>query len=88
MMQVWKFPIEPDTTILEIPETHEFLCAQTQHDEPCVWALVDPKKPKIKKTLRIFGTGHDIVEPNNLKYIGTFQILSDLVFHVWEQLEA
>jgi len=51
-----------------------------QHGVLCLWAIVDPEKPKIKSTIVIHGTGHPInhIEEQR-RFLGT---VIDRVF-VW-----
>lgn len=86
--QIWKFPasILDKVTIL-MPKRAEILALQTQHDDPYIWALVDPKAEKEERCFELYGTGHDILcnEDIKRKYIGTFQIRQGkLVFHMFE----
>jgi hypothetical protein len=85
MKRVFKYSLAfEDINILEMPVGAEILCAQTQRDTPCIWALVDPFAPRTKRRFRVAGTGHPI-EDAIKAYIGTVQIDGgSLVFHVFE----
>jgi len=67
-----------------MPAGAEVLCVQTQNETACLWAMVDPDEPLLKRSFCIYGTGHPV--PNaSQKYIGTYQIKGGaLVFHCFE----
>jgi hypothetical protein len=82
---IWKYacPVE-DVFELEIPKHHKILSFQCQKDKPCIWVLVDPDTPKVKKRFQIFGTGHPITGWIG-NYIGTAQQFNgSLVWHLFE----
>ncbi len=87
MMTIWKFPIAvTDEQTVEMPADARILTVQVQHDQPCLWAIVDSDKPTEPRRIRIFGTGHDMGRGNGSVYIGSFQISGgSLVFHVFDQ---
>lgn len=65
-----------------IHEGHENLHVNIQNDIICLWALVDPEKPLIKRVIHIYNTGWDC-ESKSQHYLGTvFQ--GPLVWHVFE----
>lgn len=85
---IWKYPLEQiaDTIGIDMPKGAEILTLQMQNSEPCIWAFVNPEAKKEKRFFRIIGTGH-LIEPEERKYIGTFQLMSGaLVFHLYELL--
>lgn len=87
--QIWKFPIYPYKTDIEIPIDAEILTVQTQNGIACIWALVNPNNNKELRHFELYGTGHDISYETGIeiKYINTFQIHGgDLVFHLFERL--
>lgn len=85
---IWKFKLETTgKQIVEMPIGSKILTVQTQNDAPCIWALVDPKKPKEKRFIEVFGTGHDVHYDMGVRrtYLGTYQLHGgSLVFHVFE----
>lgn len=85
---IYKYTLEAtDVQQIEIPQGAEILCIQTQNETPCIWALVDPNATVTKRVFEIFGTGHNVPENGNRKYIGTFQLNQGaLVFHCFELL--
>ena len=44
--QIWKFGINPNKIIVEMPKDAEILTIQTQNETPCIWALVNPENAK------------------------------------------
>jgi hypothetical protein len=88
-MTIWKSTLQfTDEQVIELPESYEILCIQTQFGRPCLWAKVNPKCYHVKLRLRTFGTGQEISEGLNLRYIGTYQINNgSLAFHVFEEIE-
>jgi hypothetical protein len=80
--------VDDSQTVL-MPEGAEVLTVQAQRDIPCMWAMVDPSKPKVPRDFETFGTGHTIREDmgTDRTYVGTYQIRGGgLVFHVFERL--
>lgn len=85
MRTIWKFPIEVrDIQGLNMPSGATILTVQVQHNDPCLWAIVDPSEVTELRTFRIVGTGHPI-DFTTEAYIGTFQLSNGgLVFHIFE----
>ena len=85
MKTVWKSVLEiKDVQSLDIPHGAEFLSAQIQQGNLCVWYRCDPAETKVKRYFSIVGTGNDC--PPDWEYISTFQIFQgDLIFHVFVQ---
>lgn len=84
MKTIWKVPIQiSDEQQIAIPKDSEILCVQVQYGTPCLWFLCDPQEPNHVKTIRVFGTGHPVVEKLVGRYIGTFQ-QPPFVWHVFE----
>lgn len=101
-MQVWKYVIRNvDLEVeFEMPKGARVLDVQTQFDEVCFWALVDPSKKTMTRTFRIFGTGWDIpteehttwefkkVDYCPYKYVGTSQTVGGaFVWHLFEKVK-
>ena len=81
MKTIWKFPVMSD--VIEMPEGAEILSVQTQHDQPCLWALVDPDAPMERRTFNVVGTG--IPFEGDGQFLGTFQLLGGgFIGHVFE----
>ena len=84
-MEIWKFELEvTDEQTIEMPLDAEILTVQVQHGVPCIWVAVVPTNLKVKRGIRIAGTGHTLLTTNG--YIGTFQMMGgNLMFHVIDQ---
>lgn len=85
MKAVWKFPLLIDDVFeLMMPDGAQPLCVQTQGNQVCMWALVDPSAQQNPRRFRMCGTGHPLPDYVG-RYIGTFQDYNQaLVFHVFE----
>lgn len=87
--QIWKFEINPNKVIVEMPKDAEILTIQNQNGYACIWALVNPENEKEKRHFEVFGTGHNIYYDIGVerKYINTFQLEGgEFVFHLFERL--
>ena len=86
--QIWKDQLNTtDIQQVEMPADAEILTIQVQYDVPCIWALVSPDAPRQNFTFEIFGTGHNVPENAERRYIGTYQHRSGmLVFHCFQLL--
>lgn len=88
MKTIFKYDlrVEDDQTV-DMPAGATVLCVQDQRGTPRLWALVDPSAPKVARTFRIHGTGHEIPDPERLAYLSSFQMAGgELVFHTFEVL--
>ena len=75
-----------DYQIVMMPKNAEILCTGLQYKKMCLWALVDPKAEMEKRRIIVKGTGHSIDE-ENMKYIGTNQMMDGLlVWHIFEDV--
>jgi len=88
---IWKFQLETkDDQMIVMHKGAKILCVQTQHEQPCLWVLVDANQKTDERYFEIFGTGHYIrwkTDKPYRKYIGTYQLTEGaLVFHVFEIL--
>jgi hypothetical protein len=86
MRTVYKYFLNPDITVLALPYGAEVLSVHEQHEQVCLWALVDPDpiNGTVDRKFKTVGTGHDITE-TNLQFIGSVHLIGGaLVFHVFE----
>ena len=89
---IWKFELNPSISgnrTFKMPKGSEVLTVQTQNNNPCIWALVNPANEIEDRHFELYGTGHDIHCDMTIHraYIGTFQMYGDsLVFHLFERL--
>jgi hypothetical protein len=84
-MRIWKYPLEvTDYQDIEMPQDAEILTVQVQRGTPCLWALVNPDKPREARRIFTVGTGHDARHIVGWHYVGTYQLhMGRLVFHVF-----
>lgn len=83
MKTIWKFPLRPGTTALNLPAGAEILHVGEQEGGVNIWALLDPSHPDEERVFQIWGTGWQItVEPG--QHVGTVQMRDGLVWHVFE----
>lgn len=81
-MEIWKFQLDnKKETEVEAPEVILPLTAQVQGSTVCVWAIVDPAKPKIKKKFMIIATGEPF-NPTGKHHIGSVQ-RNGFVWHIF-----
>lgn len=84
---VWKFFLKPSIESISMPIGAEVLSIQSQGDDVCLWALVDPKQALEKRKFVVLATGQEVLftEWENVKYISTLQFpIEGLVFHAFE----
>ncbi len=88
MKKVFKYRLEiTGFQKIELPLNAEILTVQFQHDQLCLWALVDSDSATEEREIKISGTGHPIVN-TNLKFIASVQELDgNLVWHVFEVID-
>ncbi len=83
-MTIWKYELKTiDEQTIDMPFDAKALCVDVQYGKPCMWAMVNPSRPKVARRVWIRGTGHDFEEPVGT-YIGSFQLLDGrFVGHVF-----
>ena len=85
MKTVWKFVLKAQgEQKVEMPLDSVVLSVQAQGQEACMWALVDSEKEKVVREFFVCGTGFECLCDAS-EFVGTFQIDSDLVFHLFEK---
>jgi hypothetical protein len=87
--QIWKYPIQiSDCVEHEMPRGARLLCVQVQWGMPCLWAIVDPEQPRVRRRFWVVGTGHPFPNSEGLFYIGTVQLSGGtLIFHFFVEAE-
>lgn len=83
----WVLPYEPDFA-LDLPAGARVLTVQTQfagrHEQPVLWAVVDPDAPVAPRRFQLLGTGARELAPG-ARYVGTLQLTGGtLVLHIFE----
>ncbi len=89
---IWKFPLIVTTwQNITMPIGAEILTVQIQNEEPCLWALVNPKAETESRRIGMFGTGTSVSYDMRAsrKYISTLQMKNGLfVLHVFEYTDV
>lgn len=72
-MKIFKYGFQGNQTeqFVKMPKGAAVLTFQAQHDDPVIWAEVDPDAPMIKRKFWLFMTGEEAT--SGLHYIGTAQ---------------
>ena len=90
-MKVWKYELSRTCTIT-VPCNSEIAHVGEQSDELYVWVVhYADNQPMVTRKLFVLGTGHSYTQPTpdgflEVDFIGTVQMRSGLVFHVFEDL--
>ena len=85
MNTIYKFELEQTSKQKKlIPNGFRILHTAEQDGVICIWAMVDNSIPMEAVSFEIYGTGHDIPENANRRYVGTVLMQSTgLVWHVF-----
>lgn len=89
MKTIYKYEIKNLESTITLPCGYDILCAKVQvsgmFEELFLWALVNPDEEKQEDVrIRVFATGDDIDNPQELVYIDTVMMRNGaLVFHVF-----
>ena len=84
---IWKFPLEiVDEQFVDVPGDWIPQYAEKQGVAVCLWAVVEPEKPKSTKSVVIVGTGQpfdsSLLETH--QYVGSVQQMGGaLVWHIY-----
>ena len=91
MKAIYKYQIQRDSEgTIQIPKYARILCVKIQHEEICLWALVDvdSEASKITRRVQIRGTGHRLTGTEGA-YIGTVvEAMGALVWHIFVSPEG
>jgi len=80
-MQIWKFEIPQDGSLVEMPQGARLLRVDEQYRKVMIWALVEPDAEKVNRHLLVYGTGHEV--ETDLPFVGT-AFVGPLVWHVFD----
>lgn len=69
---------------IRMPEFAKILCAQVQRGIPCIWAYVNPSNMSEERLIEVVLTGQ-FVNPEKRIYIGTIQMNTGFVIHIFEK---
>lgn len=86
---IHKYVLEiTDRQIIDIPGSFEPLCVQNQGGQLCLWAEVEFEGAmaanESRRIIDIYGTGSPMGDSFFSTYIGTAQMPSGLVWHVYD----
>jgi hypothetical protein len=74
-MTIFKYPLHVgDDITIAMPRGARLLSVQVQAGTPCVWAIVDPSAPSVRRRLVLRGTGHNAEGLSMAPFVGTFQL--------------
>ncbi len=87
MLTIWKFPLETTGPtlagrhVIRIPEPGLVHAAAAVADRICLWAVVDPTRPRARHVIDVIGTGEILVDDVGL-FLDTV-IMPPYVWHVF-----
>lgn len=94
MEVIWKYKVRViDEDQIVVPRGARIIAASwplgmSGDTEFWVWARVDPKELKVLLTVRVYGTGHEVSEPQS-NYVATLVDRNlGLVWHVFQGAES
>lgn len=69
MLKVFKYPLDIlDEQKINLPKGAECLSIQEQHDQFCLWALVDPDEQMVeRRAIYCIGTGNPVYDIDLMK---------------------
>lgn len=85
--KLWKYGMRPGMNEVSMPADAELLTVASQHNEPVIWALVEPRNRQVIHKIELVPTG---MAPDDgfRMYIGTVLLDNDtIVFHVFDHGE-
>ena len=81
---IYKYEIPvTDTAVVTMPRWAEILKIGEQNNDLFLWAIVDPGNDPINRVFYVRGTGHPMTGYEG-SYLGTVQMRSGLVWHVFD----
>lgn len=88
MRTIYKYPLYPASPCrVEIPARSIIRHVGQQNDVPTLWVEVDITQDDKTREFFIYGTGHTIVDVENLVYVGT-TVGDPFVWHVYERFRS
>lgn len=92
-MEIHKYTIDDKfgSDPLDMRSGAKIIKVDRQHQNACIWAIVDPNAKMIDRKYLIKGTGSNIddIDPDKFDHIGTVLIQNDtLVWHIWLEKEG
>ena len=85
MKTIFKYKLEiKNEQTIEMPACAKILSAKDQFGDLCIWAMIDTEQQVQPRTIRIIGTGHQVVT-GLVRHIETV-IQGPMVWHIFEQI--
>lgn len=86
MTTVWKYTVKVTSLWEPVPMPDgSRLVSVGRSDDPgevYVWAIVNPSRPEVARSIVVTGTGHPA--PENGVFVGTVDTGFGLIWHVWD----
>jgi len=84
MKKIYKYTvgIQSNQYIL-MSKDAQILSVQFQNDTLCLWAMVNPDNPKVRREIAVVGTGHGFDNHEFKAYLGSVQD-SVYVWHIFD----
>lgn len=74
-MTIYEYAVSiTDEFTINIPDGANILSVGVQHEDPRLWAMVDPSRASVPHRFRLVGTGHPVNPDDSWRFIGTFQL--------------
>lgn len=96
MPRIFKFPLELSKSesfqdcalvTVQMPSEAKILTVKTQDNTPCLWAEVEPLEDSYPREFLLIGTGYDVPEDVETKYLDTVAIHNErVVLHIYEKI--
>ena len=84
MNTIYKYPLAPGYTTIQVPHNAKVLCAKVQGSQPCLWVELERTMVTVERKFVTLGTG-DLFNSKDYVYIDTVLLDNDmLVFHIYE----
>lgn len=81
---IWKFPFEvADQFVVSMPKGAQVIHVGLQGAHACMWAIVNPKEPKVDRKFRVVGTGNPSDNLYAQRHRGTW-FDGPFVWHLFE----
>jgi hypothetical protein len=84
MHVIYKYELQiANDVIVSLPETHKITDIHEQNGKLYLWCLQEHDCQKYSFHLRIFGTGQEIKDIDDLFFIKTVHMSNGLVWHIY-----
>jgi len=90
-MRIYKYILHPATVqTIRMPDESTILSVGLDaNNMMALWAIVDPAVYKVERTFCVYGTGHELPDMRNQRFVGTVVMRPvGLVWHIFERLRS